>query len=1050
MQIFTKFKFPDRRSGKNLTGLFKKVGLCSCLIIALSIINAIGASAQTTNRNEATKGTPFVISGKVVDETNGVLAGASVRVLKTKKGTITDSEGKFLLEIDKETDSLSISYVGYQTKNVVIGPQRQFNIQLVPVDKENELNSVVVVGFGTQKKVSLTGSISTIKASELQKSSTPSLSNAIGGKVAGIITRQRSGEPGYDAATVYVRGLATYTGATAPLILVDGVERSMNNINVEEVESFSVLKDASATAVYGIQGANGVILITTKRGAIGKPVIGLRSEVAVLTPQRLPDYINSYEYGLLTNEAKTNLGRPPVYSDVQLQKFKDQSDPYLYPDVNWIDVVLRNRTYQNIHNLNVSGGGDVFRYYTNVGYLSESGIFREDSTVPYPTNTNYQRYNFRSNVDVNLAKNFMVALNLAGIIQNGYYPGTSAFGIFEALNLTPNNAYPIKNPDGSIPGKGTFLAENPFTKTTQKGYEKQFQNGLQTLLTARWDLSDLVTKGLSLQGSFAYDYNNYQSNRRTKNPATFEYYLDGADNKTKYRPISQETALNYSQGNTANRRYQIEFQTNYSRLFGKHNVGAGIFAKRTEYVDLTGGSSLANFPFRKQGLSARATYDYNSRYLFEFTGSYNGSENFPKGKAYGFFPAFAGGWIVSNEAFWHVPAINLLKFRGSHGIVGNDQVGGARFLFQTTINKGATSYREGDAQVSMGTAFAENRIGNEDITWEKAAKTNIGMDLELLKSRIVFDINVFKEHRYDILIPRQQIPYAAGYPSSVIPYANLAIVDNKGIDGSFIFRNTSKGGFFYALEGTCTFARNKIIENDSPIKHYGYQNSRGQAINRPYGYIALGIFQNQAEINSSPSQSYFKASTIPGDIKYQDLNGDNKIDSDDQTFYGYARTPEITYGLGTRFEYKGFDASIYFSGAANTDVFLNGRSTWAFSDGISYNILREYYDNHWVPGADNANVKYPNVTETPNSNNFTTNTIYKVNGNYVRLKTAEIGYNFPKTWTKRVGVNNVRLFINGMNLAVWDHIKIFNPEDDGPNGNYPLTKNFNFGTSISF
>lgn len=995
----------------------------------------------------------WVVSGVVTNENDEPLPGATIKVLGTSKGTVADVYGKFLIEVGTENDSLSVTFLGYKTHTFRAGNTRNLTVKLEPDVESQKLNDVVVVGFGKQKKVSVTGSVATVKVSEVQQSATPSLSNAIGGRLPGVITRQFSGEPGYDAANVFIRGLGTFSGGRAPLILVDGVERDMNNINVQEIESFSVLKDASATAVYGIKGANGVILINTKRGVAGQIKITFRTETAMLTPLRLPKYVNSYEYATLANEAMSNVGKPPYYTGAELQKYKDHSDPYLYPDVNWVDAMFKKHTTQSINNLSITGGNQVFRYFTNVGFTLQEGIYREDKTVPYKTNSSIKRYNFRSNVDVNLSKNLTMDLSLGGIVQNSNYPGVrgGAPEIFDALRWTPPNAYPVKNPDGSVPGRGTFLSENPFTKITQTGYQKHLRNTLQSSLGARWDLSSLVTQGLYVRALFAYDFYNFMGNYRAKSPASYQYLGKNAAGGDSMKLIQTEQAMGYDRGYEANNAYYYEVSVNYDRAFGKHRVGGMILGNRREYVNLSADNSLANIPNRRQGLASRVTYDYDSRYLLEFNGGYNGSENFPKGKRYGFFPSGAIGWIVSNEKFWNPNIISHLKLRGSYGQVGNDQIGARRFLFQTTINKGAASYLFGQDQRAPTGGFAESQLGNESVSWEVATKLNLGMDLELLDGKVNLTVDAFRERREGILIDRRQIPISAGFPSDVIPYANLGIVNNQGIEGSLEIRNRTRSGFYYSLQGNFTFARNKIVEDDSPVRPLAYQNSRGQTIDRPYGYIALGMFKDQSEIDKSPSQTFLQAVIRPGDIKYKDLNGDGLINSNDQTFIGYARNPELMYGFGGTVAWKGFDMSVFFTGAARTNIFVTGRSTFAFLDGVGqYNIMREYFNNRWKPGADNTNAKYPSVIDIKSTNNYVTSTLYMRNGNYLRVKSAEVGYTLSQTLAKRIGISAFRVFVNGTNLGLWDHVKIVNPENDNGEGIYPLQSSVNFGAQVTF
>jgi len=986
------------------------------------------------------------------------MPGANIKVIgASNKGATADVYGKFLLEVDDESDSILVTFVGYKPLRQRVsnlGGRKEVLLKMEPDHEGQKLNETVVVGFGSQKKNSVTGAIATVRVSDLQQVATPSLSNAIGGRLPGVITRQTSGEPGYDAANVFIRGLGTFTGSQSPLILVDGVERDMNQLNVQEVESFSILKDASATAVYGIRGANGVILINTKRGKEGKPQVSFRTENAQLSPLRLPRFINSYEYATLANEAMTRGGAPqPFYTPEQVEGYRNHSNPYLYPDVDWVSVVLRKHTFQTINNLSMTGGNQTFKYYTNVGYTVQQGLYNEDKTIPYPTNTSYKRYNFRSNVDVNLSKSLSMSLNLGGITSNGNYPGNTAFIIMEAINLTPNNAYPVRNPNGSIPGSGTFLGMSPFSKTTQSGYTKEFRSTIQSSLGTKWDLSSLVTKGLYLRGLFAYDFYDVQGNGRGKQPQTYQYLGKDANGVDQYKLILTETALGYGHYNVSNRAYYLEASVNYDRTFGKHTVNGLLLGNRREYVNLTADSSINNIPYRRQGVAARVTYDYASRYLVQFDMGYNGSENFPPGKRYGFFPAVSAGWVPSKEKFWNINVINYLKIRGSYGKSGNDQISNARFLYLTTINKNAANYLFGQSQTTVtSNGFAESRIGNSDISWEVSEKANIGADMELFNGRVTLTVDAFREHRTGILLQLQQIPISAGYPSNNIPYANLGVVNNHGIEGNIEVRNRTSGGFYYSFQGNFTFARNKIVEDNTPLKPYAYQNSRGQSINRNYGFISEGLYKDQADVDKGPDQTYLQTVIRPGDIKYKDLNGDGKIDANDQTFIGFARTPEIMFGFGGTVAYKGVDLSIFFAGAARTSMYMSGRSTWAFADGVGvYNVTREYFDHRWVAGsANNSKAEYPAILNVRSTNNFVSSTQWLRNGNYLRVKSAEIGYNFPRSLTQRVKINSFRLFINGANLGLWDHIKIVNPEDNGPNENYPLQRSINFGAQVTF
>ena len=986
----------------------------------------------------------YVLAKGIVTDPSGVpLPGVSVLVKDSYQGTTTNIDGAFSLYVPRRGATLQFSFIGYTTVEISESIGSNMVVQLAEDAKQVE--EVVVVGYGVQKKMTVTGAVSTAKIKEISKVATPSLSNAIAGQMPGIISRQASGEPGYDAAQIYIRGIATW-GNQNPLILVDGIERDLNQINAQEIDSFTILKDASATAVYGARGANGVILITTKRGKVGAPKITFRSETALLTALRRAEYIDGYSYASLMNEARIFNGEDPRWTDEELQKYKDGSDPYLYPNVDWMDEVLKKHTMQTINNLSVSGGTDIIQYYMNVGFTYQNGLYREDPNNKFNTNSSMKRYNFRNNVDVKLSKSLTMQLGLGAIVQNGHYPGFSTGEIFNSINLISPISYPKLNPDGTPGGSQTYVGHNPWGRSTQSGYSTQDHVTVQANLGINWDLSFLL-KGLSVRGLFSYDRYAATYNNRPKEFVVKRYL--GKDPETGddlYSPIyREEQPLGYSQSTTTNRAQYSEAQINYARTFGRHQVTAMVLVNQREYVDLSAADSRANIPYRRMGLAGRVTYNFGERYLVEGNFGYNGSENFKRGKQFGFFPSVSLGWVISNEPFFKVNAINRLKLRVSHGLVGNDVLG-IRFGFLSTINTQGQSYYFGDTQ-QLYAGMEENAIGNPNLTWEKSRKTDIGLDLGLFQDRVVLQLDFFKEKRSDILIQRGTIPSATGiYPWS-IPYGNLGRADNKGLDAMLEIRNTTPGGFFYSLRGNFTFARNKIIENDEPKPAYPYLSNKGLSIGQYVGFVAEGFFKDQEEIDASPLQTF--GTPRPGDVRYKDINGDGQIDSYDQVPIGYARLPEISFGFGGTIAYKGFDCSVFFSGAANTSINLAGYGMWAFYDGLgSNNVLKEYYDNRWTPGRTDA--KYPAIDVGNNPNNFVTSTVWMKNGNYLRLRNAEIGYTFPDAVINKLHISGLRLFVNGTNLLTFDYIKIIDPESNDGTGAYPLQRSVNIGVQIDF
>lgn len=1027
---------------------FLVITLLSCGIGSTNLLMASDGKKVMENSNLVLPGSlvqqaNVPVSGVVVDIEGSPIPGVSVVLKGTNNGTVTDLDGRYQLKVPAGEHLIVFSFIGFQAQEIQYKNQRNQNVVLR--EAMQELDDVVVVGYGTQKKESVTGSISTISLKEVEQVSTPSISNAIAGKLPGIITRQSSGEPGFDAAQVFVRGIGTYGTEQGPLILVDGVERNMDNINTEEIESFSILKDASATAVYGVRGANGVILINTKRGTIGKPEVSFRSEVSVLSPTRMPKYIDGYEYGTLINEALNYAGLTPQYSAEDLQLFKDGTDPYFHPNVNWQNEILKDVTYQTINNLNIRGGSENVRYFTNVGYTLSSGLYKTDNLNEYNTNASVKRYNFRSNVDLTVSKSLSLEIGIGGIIQYGNYPGSSGDDIFNAVKITSPIMFPKLNPDGSPGGVLNFLGSNPWGMLTQSGYSRIDRNVLQGTFGANWDLSKLITKGLSVRGKFAYDHYYNGRQNRYKSFEVKQYIGQDTDGEDTYVVHREASALGYAVVHDSNRRLYLESSMNYERTFNDHGLTAMVLFNAKENINLSAANSIGNLPARTLGLAGRFTYAFQGKYLAEVNFGYNGSENFPKNSRFGFFPSLSMGWVVSKESFWNLDFINNLKLRGSYGKVGNDQIG-QRFLFVSRINRNANGYRFGDAQQPWG-GFAEDFIANPDVTWEIATKTNFGFDLGLWQNRMVLQVDGFYDKREDILTQRRTVPRIAGIMNHVVPWGNIGKVRNRGIDGMIELKNRTSGGLFYSLRGNVTYAKNEILENDQPAPLYEYLWEKGHPVGQPFGLVALGLFKDQDEIDNSAVQNY--SIPRPGDIKYKDMNDDDVINDYDQVPIGYPRVPQITFGFGGTIQYKRLDVSLFFTGAAQSSVFLEGRSIYPFNQGFgSGNILREYYDNRW--NQDHQDGYYPAVLNGSSPNNFRRSTYYMRDAGYLRLRNAEIGFSLSKQTCEKLKLKSVRLFANGMNLYTWDKVKIMDPESNSGTGAYPLQRSVNLGLQVNF
>lgn len=988
------------------------------------------------------------LSGIIVNNDGEPMTGTSVTVAARSIGVIADIDGNYSLKGLQKGDVIVFDFMGYQPQELTYDGRHTHNVVMQLASET--LEGLVVVGYGTQKKISVTGALSQIKPEILESKPAATLSTVLGGSMPGIISRQSTGEPGNDYATIFIRGLATW-GDKSPMIMVDGVERDINLLNPHEIESFTILKDASATAVYGVRGANGVILINTKKGIMSKPKVTFRTEHAVLQGLRFPQYINAYEFATLMNEAVyngTDGEGTPQWTEEELQKFKNHSDPYLYPDCNWIDEVLKRTAYQTINNININGGNEIIRYFLNVGYTSQTGLYNSDPQYKYDTNARSDRYNFRSTVDVNIYDDLVFSMSLGAIFQDKTYPGTASSTIFSQMRQVSPLEMCVRNPDGT-PGSGVgTIVLNPWALTTQSGYAKQFISTIQSTANLNWDLSKLVTKGLSVTGKFAFDllYANYVN----RNISYEMKRLVGFDDtgEAVYNQIREQGTMNYNFSNAANRSYYFDLGVNYNREFGNHNVSGMLLFNRRDYKNLCAGSSILNLPYRRQGLAGRATYDYGHRYMAEVNFGYNGSENFAAGKRYGFFPSVSLGWVLTNEPYMpqFIKDNMYFKVRASYGVAGNDQIGGDRFLYVSTVNYGNGAYF-GTTQMYRSGIF-EGKIG-ADVTWEKAYKTDVGFDMRFLNDALSFQVDYFNEDRKDILLTRGTIPIVTGITAAT--YANLGQVNNKGVDAMVEWKQQTDSGFFYSFYTNFTYAHNVIIEDDTPTPKFAYQDSRGHSIGEPFGYVALGLFQSEEEIENSPKQTF--ATTVrPGDVKYLDVNHDGYIDAYDRMYIGNPRMPEIMYGFGFALSYHGFDLSMGFTGAGRTSIFLTTEDMWPFSlEYPRYNVAREYFDNRWVPGAsDNGSAKYPAVINANSPNNYQTSTLYMREASYLRLKNAEFGYRINEKALNKINVEGLRFFINGLNLACFDKIKITDPEVDRGTGEYPLQRTFNLGVQITF
>lgn len=1024
------------------------------------------------------------ITGKVLDEKGEPIPGASVVVKGTTVGTSTNIEGIYQLSVPEDKDIVIFSFVGYISQEIRIGNAANLDITL-KVD-EKALEEVVVVGFGEQKKVSVTGSVSSVTSEVLQQSSSASLANSLSGRLPGLTSIQSGGgQPGRDDATMYLRGAAT-TNGRSPLILIDGVPRdNIRTLDANEVASVSILKDASATAVFGVRGANGVILITTKRGTAGKNELTINAEQSYSSFTREPERLHSLEYMALRNEASKNDGITPLpFSEEIMAKYAnplaglDPNDPdyarkamvrkYIYPDHDYYREYISRYAPQTRVNMNVTGGTDKVSYFVNGGYLHQGGNLNTEpkSVLGYDPAAKMDRYNFRANLDYKVTNSLKSFLNIGSYIEQVNMPAAWLYGnsdtgwmmsdlIYQAQTILPITPGPTTiDGFGVAPGQIVdpgYMDRSAFEIMNRMGARNEVRSNLNASFGAEWDLSNVITKGLSLKGMLSYDSKATTAMQGKKSERLYLAEVDMVNDKLSYAvKRSDESLLTLTKG--ADSRYNINVQgsINYARAFGKHDVTGMILGQRDTW-ESTGGE----IPFNVLGVAARATYGYDERYLAEVNMGYNGSEQFAPGHRYGFFPAFSAGWIISNENFLkNNRYITNLKLRASYGKVGNDKMGSARFLYQSNITQG------GDGplgSLGLGQTINQGLLGNPNITWEIAKKQNYGLDLQILRD-LNLSVDVFKERRSNILISRGTVPEFQGVPLGNIPKVNMGLVDNKGFEIELSYNKAFSKDFKVMVSGNYGYNHNtvKFLDESARDETYAYRyRSTGFSLNQSWGYKidysnGNGYFNSKEELDS-----YLKTTTYGfgepriGDFKYIDLNKDGVINDKDQAPIGYSNIPRVIYGLSLTFEYKGFDLTTFFQGVGKYS------SNYSQQGVYEYIIRGTYFDYHktaWTPEryAAGEKITYPALS-THSNTNHNANDFFVMNRSFTRLKNLVLGYTLPAGSLKAVGVSKMRLYVSAQNYFTWAHLKMghLDPENDASLG-YPVTKMANFGLNITF
>lgn len=901
----------------------------------------------------------------------------------------------------------------------------------------------VVTPVGKDPVWKVTGAISTVKGEQLEKSFTQNITNTLYGELPGLTVMQGSGEPGKDQPGIIARGYNTFGIANrSVLVIVDGFESTLDQLVPQEIESISFLKDASGVAMYGMRGANGVLLVTTKRGSIKPLEVNFSAQIGFQSAFRMPKFLDSYNYALLYDEALANDGLPKLYEGTEaLNAYKNGSDPYLYPNVDWYGEVLKKSSALQNYDLNFSGGNETVTYFALVNVSDNNGLFAgTDPKREYNSNTRFTRYNVRGNVDVNITGNLSAHLTLAANIQDQKGPSIGGTGLYNKLALTPPNAFPVYNPNNTFGGNAAF--SNPVGDLTETGYASYNTRTFQSNLRVTEKL-DMLTEGLS--ASLAVAFNNYFTGNYNKTKK-YPYYSLSRDNSEKYIYTKYSETTSFAvddSGMDQWRNTNFQGSVDYTRLFGDvHQVDANVVLYSEKVYTLKNDKLKDNqFPYKYMGMRGRVSYAYGQRYIGEFTFGYEGSDMYADSQRYGFFPAFSAGWVMSNESFLEGnEVVNFLKLRASYGLAGNSGINsGRRYATQPYYQYGA-AYNLGTTNTAY-TGIIEGKSADPGRTWEKEKRFNIGVDATLFTG---FDLtfDYFKHNRYDILVvPNATVPGLLGIDLSEM---NLGKATNQGFETTLRYTGNTQGDFRYYVQGSLWYSKNKIENMDEEVRQYDYLRRTGQAIDQGFGLVALGLFRDDKDISSSPVQTF--GDVRPGDIKYKDMNNDGRIDNQDACPIGYTGVPQISGSLIIGLKYKGFDFETMLYGVANRTVYLSGPTYWSFQNAYT---APESALARWTPATAGSAV-YPRLSTKANPNNTQYSSFWQENGSFLKMRYIELGYSLPQNWSKAVYLSNIRFFLNGTNLFSLHHLRdLKNADPEGLEG-YPTMRTLSIGVKLRF
>ncbi len=1003
----------------------------------------------------------IVVTGVVTDAQKEPLVGVNVAVKDVPGlGAITDINGKYKIAIEPY-QRLIFSYVGFDKVEVLIKEQRVVNVTMKE-SAASSLDEVVITGTGVQKKLTVTGAITTVNVSDLMHTANGSVVNALAGNVAGVLAMQTSGQPGRNTSEFWIRGISTFGASTSALVLVDGFERDLDDVNIEDIEDFSVLKDASATAIYGSRGANGVVLITTKHGKPGKINIDAKVETSYNTRTITPEFVDGYTYASMMNESRITRNQEPIYQQDELNILRMGLDPDLYPNVDWKDLLLKDGAMTYRANLNMNGGGSTARYFVSLSYLKEDGMYKTDETLrkDYNTNANANTWNYRLNTDIDITKTTLLKVGVSGSLKKYNEPGLSG-DVWKSLMYQNPISVPVMYSNGYVPAYGTGERTNPWVLATQTGYKEHWENTIQTNITLEQKL-DFITQGLKFIGRFGFDTWNKNNIDRIKWPEQYKAQRFRDENgQIVFDRVTEEQKMKQTSSAEGNRNEIFEAELHYNRGFKEHHVGGILKFNQDSKVFTVGtGEDLKKGIARRHlGLAGRVSYNWNYRYFADFNFGYNGSENFADGHRFGFFPAVSVAWNVAEEPIIkkNFKWMNMFKIRYSFGKVGNDvlKIGNDeyRFPYLYTIGDG-TGYTWADYNYSnsySGKRYTD--LASNYATWEIATKHDLGVDLALFNDKFTATVDYFHEQREGIWMERKYLPSIVGLGSN--PRANVGKVLSEGFDGNFAYREKINK-VDITVRGNITYSKNTILEKDEENNVYPYQMERDYRVNQAKGLIALGLFKDYDDIRNSPRQDF--GTVQPGDIKYKDVNGDGVVNDGDKVAIGATTRPNMIYGFGISASWKGLDVNVHFQGAGKTSFFIDGPTVYAFSSGEWGNIFADVAgSNRWIEheisgtmSTENPNASYPRLSYGGNNNNYRQSTYWLRNGSYLRLKTLELGYSIPKPLVNKIRFNNIRLFLRGSNLLTFSSFKLWDPELGSSTGTeYPLAKSFTLGLSVN-